>query len=90
LDELAGEMAAQYPVLERHRFISDDLVPCRQAARKHLELHLDDNRLFGALPNPSLRNHSKIEIKADADLPRQDALFQVFKYITQPFPKKGV
>ena len=90
LDELAEEMAAQYPKLERHRFISDDLVSCRQAARKFLELHLDDNRLIGTLPNPSLRNYSKIEVKADADLPRQDALFQVLKYITQPFPKRGV
>ena len=90
LDELAGEMAAQYPKLERHRFISDDLVPCRQAARKYLELHLDDNRLLDVLPNPSIRNYSKIEVKADADLPRQAALFHVLKYITQPFPKKGV
>ena len=90
LDELAEAMVVQYPKLERHRFISDDLVPCRQAARKYLELHLDDNRLFGALPNPSLRNYSKIEVKADTDLSRQAALFQVLKYITQPFPKKGV
>ena len=90
LDELAEEIAAQYPNLERHRFISDDLVPCQQAAAKYLELHLDGNRLFGALSNPSLRNYSKIEVKADADLSRQAALFHVLKYITQPFPKKGV
>jgi len=90
LDELAREMAARYPKLERNRFISDDLVPCRQAATKYLELHLDDNRLFGALPNPSLRNYSNIEVNADADLPRQAALFHVLKYITQSFPKKGV
>jgi hypothetical protein len=90
LDELAVEMAAQYPKLERHRFVSDDLVSCQQAARKYLELHLDDNRLFGALPNPSLRNYSKLEVKADTDLPRQAALFHVLKHITQPFPKKGV
>ena len=90
LDEMAQEMAALYPKLERHRFTSDGVVACRQAARKYLELHLDGNRLIGALPNPPLHNYSKIEVKADADLPRQDALFQVLKYITQPFPKRGV
>ena len=35
-------------------------------------------------------NYSRIEVKADADLPRQAALFHLLKYITQPFPKRGV
>jgi hypothetical protein len=89
-DDLAKELAEQYPKMQRFRFVSDDLVACRQAARKYLELHMDDNRLFGAIPNPSIRNYSKTEAKAEATLHPQDALFHVVKYITQPFPKRGV
>lgn len=77
-DDLAKELAEQYPGMQRFRFVSDNLIPCQQAARKHLELRLDGNPLCGILPNPSFRNYSKIE--------QQDSLFHVVKYLTNPFP----
>lgn len=89
-DDIAQELARQYPDTQRFRFVSDDLIPCRQAARKHLELYLDDSLVCRALPNPSFRNYTKIEIKDDAHLHQQDALFQVVKYLTHPFSKRGV
>ncbi|HUT46941.1 MAG TPA: hypothetical protein VMX36_11695 [Sedimentisphaerales bacterium] len=85
-DDLAEELAQKYPGTQRFRFVSDNLISSRQTARKHLELHFDGNRLFEALPNPSLRNYSKIEVEIDANLHQQDAFSQVVKYITKPFP----
>lgn len=78
-DDLAKELVQKYPGLQILRFVSDNLIFCRQKARKHLELHFDGNRLFDALPNPSLRNYSKI-------LHEQYAFFQIVKYLTQSSP----
>jgi hypothetical protein len=89
-DDMAKALAEQYPEMQRLRFVSDDLIPCRQAARKYLELYLDGNLVCRALPNPSFRNYAKIEVKVGAHLHRQDALFQVVKYLTHPFSKRGV
>lgn len=82
-DDLAKELVQKYPDLQILRFVSDNLIFCRQTARKHLELRFDDNRLFEALPNPSLRNYSKI---IDTNLQEQDAFFQIVKYLTQLSP----
>ncbi len=79
-DGLAQELARQYPEMQRFRFVSDDLIPCRQAARKCLGLYLDGSLVCGTLPNPSFRNYAKIEVKDGAPPHQQDALFQVVKY----------
>lgn len=73
-DPIAVQLASQYPALRRLRLISDQTVACRQQPRKHLELRLGSERLAGPLPNPALRNAA-----------REDLLFQVIKYRTQPF-----
>jgi hypothetical protein len=85
-DDLAKELTNKYPGLQVLRFVSDDLVFCRQTARKQVELHFDGNCLFEALPNPSLRNYSKIMFEAGTNLHEQDAFFKIVKYLTQSSP----
>ncbi len=89
-DAVATDLAERYPGLRRFRFVSDELVPCRDAARKHLELHADGNRLSGPLPNPPFRNHSTLHAKVGETLQQQDAFFQVVKYLSHSFPKTRV
>lgn len=74
LDATAAQLLIQYPTLRCIRIVSDDLIACRQQPRKYLELRRGDERLAGPLPNPSLRQ-----------VARDDQLFQVIKYRTQPF-----
>ncbi|MFC1603763.1 hypothetical protein ACFL5F_01930 [Planctomycetota bacterium] len=85
-DDMAKELTQKYPGLQILRFVSDDLIFCRQTARKHVELHFDGNRLFEALPNPSLRNYSKIMFEIGTNLHEQDAFFKIVKYLTQSSP----
>lgn len=74
LDLTAVQLLSQYPTLRCVRILSDELITCRQQPRKYLELRRGDERLAGPLPNPSLRQ-----------VARDDQLFQVIKYRTQPF-----
>ena len=85
-DDIAKELIQKYPGLQIFRFVSDDLIFCSQTARKQMELHFNGNRLFEALPNPSLRNYSKIMFESGTNLHEQDAFFQIVKYLTKPFP----
>ncbi len=82
-DPVALRLAEAYPEKRRIRFISDDLVACRQAPRKHLELHSDGVRVAGPLSNPSVRSHSRIQVPITGTLEEQDSLFQVVKYPPQ-------
>lgn len=86
-DVVATGLAEQYPELSRLRFVSDALVPCRQAPRAHIELHANGQQLSRSLPNPSVRNYSMLQVKADEI---QDAFFHVVKYLSQSFSKTGV
>lgn len=74
MDPTGVQLRAQYPSMRCVRLISDDLVTCQQQPRKYLELRRGEERLVGPLPNPSLRNVAK-----------EDLLFQIVKYRTQPF-----
>jgi hypothetical protein len=74
-DNVAEELVEKYPDLQIIRFVSDNPIFCRQAARKHLKLSFENNCLFEALPNPSFRN-----------LHGQDAFFKIVKYLTQLSP----
>ena len=47
-DNMAIMLAAQYPDTQQWRFVSDDLIPCQQAARKSIQLFLDDHQVVGA------------------------------------------
>ncbi len=58
-DDVAKSLAEQYPTMQRLRFVSDELIPCRQEARKSIQLlRLDGGQVVEALPNPSLRNYT--------------------------------
>ncbi|MFQ5587911.1 MAG: hypothetical protein ACE5F7_03640 [Nitrospiria bacterium] len=82
-DEIAKTLAVQYPQFRKIRFFSDAAVPCRQAARQHLEFHLGENKLAEALPNPSFRNHFRLSTGEGDSLKEEDALFQVIKYVAE-------
>lgn len=73
-DPIAAQLVGRYPAMRCVRLISDQPVACRQEPRKYLELRLGDERLAGPLPNPSLRDAGK-----------DDVLFRIVKYRTQPF-----
>jgi hypothetical protein len=78
-DDIAQTLAAQYPQLQRLRFVSDDLVPCQQAARESIQLRLNGNQVVGALPNPSLRNLSTFQGTKNGKPHQEEALFQMIK-----------
>jgi hypothetical protein len=71
-DKVARLLAEQYPAMQRFRFVSDELIACRQQPRKSLQLLLDGAKVLDPLPNPSLQNYTT-----------GDALFQVVKYFSQ-------
>ena len=77
----------QYPGLEgmrKIRFVSHDPVPCRQAARKGLQLWLDDHRIFEHLPNPPPHHIATTAIQVDGQTQHKDSRFEIVKYLTQP------
>jgi hypothetical protein len=88
-DEVARTLAAQYPTMQRWRFLSDEPVPCRQAARKTIRLRLNGQTVLETLPNPSLRNYSTIQISSNGSLEKEDALFQVINYFNHQFSATG-
>jgi hypothetical protein len=88
-DEVARTLAAQYPTMQRFRFVSDEPVPCRQAARKSIQLRLDDQPVLETLPNPSLKNYAFLEISNNGSVEKEDALFQVINYFNHQFSITG-
>ncbi len=79
-DEIAKTLAAQYPQFRKVRFLSDALVPCRQASNPHLEFHVGENKLSESLPNPSFKNNFILS-PTEGRSSKEDALFQVIKYV---------
>lgn len=61
-DPIAVALSARYPSMRRMRFVSDAAVACSERARRYLELHVDGNKVMEALPNPSVRALSRIDI----------------------------
>jgi hypothetical protein len=98
-DEIAQALAEQYPHMQRWRFVSDEPVPCRQQARKSIQLRLNGQPLFEALPNPSPRNYAQSRSQTDPsaslrtgfgnEIREEEALFQVVKYFTQQYQTTG-
>jgi hypothetical protein len=88
-DSVARQLARQYPELARFRFVSDDLVACRQAPRRQIELRLDGNRFPEPLPNPSLANYLSLAMIVDGKPSQQAGWFQVVTYTTHLFTTKG-
>jgi hypothetical protein len=73
-DPIAKALEEQHPDKKRVRFVSDDPIPCRQRARKSIQLVLGDDPVLGTLPNPSLRNRATVQ--------EEQVLFQMVKYFT--------
>jgi hypothetical protein len=88
VDEVAQALAAQYPKLQRLRFVSDEPIPCQQAARKSLQLRLkangtpNDPQVAGALPNPSFQNYATLQVTQNGTPHKEEVLFQVIKYFS--------
>lgn len=57
-DKIASELARQYPKMHILRFVSENPVPCHQAARTGIQLKKDNETLIQALPNPPLGNYA--------------------------------
>jgi hypothetical protein len=88
-DAIAFALDARYPEKQRFRFVSDAVVPCRQTARKRLQLQLGANRLAEPLPNPSLHDYSMITVTPGQAPQREHVLFHVLTYFTRVFPTVG-
>ncbi len=88
-DVVAVSLGEQYPEKQRFRFVSDNLIPCQQAARKLLQLQSGANRLAEALPNPSLRDYSTMGATGGQSSPSQYVLFHIIKYFTHAFVTTG-
>ena len=82
-DEMAETLKQQYPESQLIRFVSDELVPCRQAARKQIQLNVGEKRISTGLPNPPPRNFSKFASTTGGE--QEYALFQIVKYLTHSF-----
>ena len=89
-DEIATRLASHYPHMQRWRFVSDTQIPCQQAARKHLQLTYDGQRLWGALPNPALQHYAMVEVNSNGTSQPQETLFHVVTHRTHIFPTRGV
>lgn len=82
-DAIATALAEQFPQLQRWRFVSDDVVACHQQGRKQLQLYLNGDQVMGALTAPSPRNYAAIEVSKNGNRQKEDALFQVIKFLVQ-------
>ena len=88
-DDLAAELAGRYPELSRMRFASDTVVPCRESPRR-LALQLDGHNFPDVLPAPALQNRTAWPFTNQQNVGKQDALFQVVRYVSYSFSKNGV
>jgi len=88
-DTLAAELAGRYPGFNRLRFVSDDAVACRESPRS-LALQLGSHKFPDILPAPAPQNRAAWPFTKQQDIAKQDALFQVVKYVSYSFSKNGV
>jgi hypothetical protein len=79
-DRISQKLADQYPGTRQLRFISEQLVPCRESGLQHIQLLYGENIIIESLPNPSWRNYFQTEMAANGG--SIDAIFQVVKYLT--------
>ncbi|MEC4678456.1 MAG: hypothetical protein VST69_06865 [Nitrospirota bacterium] len=81
-DVVARSLSAQYPDKRKIRFLSDQKVSCREAARPEIALYLGENRLSEALPNPPVTQQSNIQVTEESPSTDEETLFQVIKYLS--------
>jgi hypothetical protein len=80
-DGIAMRLAQQYPNLQYFRFVSNSLVPCRETARRTIQLQLDGDKVVDTLPNPLIQN-CVLDVR---NANKEHALYHVFNYFTHPF-----
>jgi len=80
-DEVALLLKKQYPDFRKIRFLSDEVVACRQAARSQIAFYMGENRLSEALPNPSFKNNATLGT-VEGSIATEETLFQVIKYLS--------
>lgn len=79
-DRISQKLADQYPSTRQLRFISEQLVPCRESGLQHIQLLIGGNTIIESLPNPSWRNYFQTEMAVNGE--NADAIFHVVKYLT--------
>jgi hypothetical protein len=89
-DEIVKRLASQYPHMQRWRLVSDTRIPCQQAARKHLQLTYNGQRVWGALPNPALQHYAMVAVNINGTPQPQETLFHVVAHLTHALPTRGV
>ncbi|MFN0195029.1 MAG: hypothetical protein ACKVP5_24135 [Aestuariivirga sp.] len=76
-DILAATLSRQYPGCQLIRFLSDQPVRCSSAPRRKIELRLGDQKILDPLPNPSIRNLSRVKQQDKF----QETFHQVIKFL---------
>jgi len=77
-DKVAREIAERYPAMQAFRFLSNDLVPCQETARKSIQFQINGDKVLDALPNPALQNYV-VDVR---DSKKEDSLYHIVKYFT--------
>lgn len=86
-DRVAADLAARYPGLRVVRLVSTAAVPCRQTARRSLQLFADTTLAIAGLPNPSPQ-HYALDVEANS-VPDVPYLYQVVTLIANPSSPAG-
>jgi hypothetical protein len=82
-DAVSGWLAALHPGARRIRFVSDDPVPCRQSARRNVQLLVGANRLAAPLPNPAPGQFTTVADPTGVAASRRDAWYQIVRHLTR-------
>ena len=85
-DRIAAQLAARYGDRRRIRFLSDQPVDCRQHPQATVELRRKGQRVAGPLATPPVANHSTVR---PTDQEPEESLFQIVKYLANPFSQLG-
>jgi hypothetical protein len=82
-DPLALTLVQQYSNtgLQRIRFVSDKTVPYSRNTHSNIELQLDGVKVLTVMPNPSIRQFSRLEQQVNGKWIEENTLYQVVKYI---------
>jgi hypothetical protein len=82
-DPLALTLVQQYSNtgLRQIRFVSDKTVPYSRNTHSNIELQLDGVKVLIVMPNPSIRQFSRIEQQVNGKWIEENTLYQVVKYI---------
>jgi hypothetical protein len=82
-DPLALKLVQQYSNtgLRQIKFVSDKTVPYSRNTHSDIELQLDGVKVLIVMPNPSIRQFSRIEQQVNGKWIEENTLYQVVKHI---------